>query len=65
MCNEGRFTCAHIQIKTDPGPIFGALQYRCVGSGHLGPQREQKVSVCVCFCVCRCVFVLCRAMGQT
>ena len=25
MCNEGRFTCAHIQIKTDPGPIFGAL----------------------------------------
>lgn len=50
----GRFTCGHIQTKTDTGPIFSALQYRCVGSGHLGPQMEQKVCVFLCVDMCLC-----------
>lgn len=32
-------------------PIFGAIQYRCVGSNHLGPRMETKSrlrKMCVC-----------------
>lgn len=52
MCSKTRLKCVHIQTETDPGPIFSALQYRCVGSSHLGPQMEQKASVCVDVCFC-------------
>lgn len=46
------YVSVHIQTKTDTGPIFSALEYRCVGSSQLGPQMEQKGSVCVCVSVC-------------
>lgn len=43
----------YIQAKTHTGPIFNGLQYRCVGSSHLGPQMGTK-SKCACMCVSVC-----------
>lgn len=43
------YMCKQQQQQTRP--IFSVLQYRCVGSSHLGPQTEHKVSVCLCVCM--------------